>query len=64
MKHSFARAALMNQYHYRAYRLYGRISTILSGIYVIHQSDDIAELQKIATIKAHTHRVKAEKAFL
>lgn len=62
MKNGLVKGAILNQYHRAAYHLYGYVSSVMAGVYIIHQIDLVAELQKKTAMKAHSHRVWAAKA--
>lgn len=60
MKHGLVKSVLIHFYHLGAYHVYARASSYLAGVYIATPSDDLAKLQRRATMKAHTHRVRAE----
>jgi hypothetical protein len=62
MKNGIIRSVVENQYHWVAYHLCAYAAGVCSGVYVVHQIDGIADVQRRLTMKAHTHRVKAQKA--
>jgi hypothetical protein len=62
MRHGIVKSVLLNQYHRAAYKAFAKAGGILTAWYIVTPSQNIAGLQRQATIKAHYHRVRAEKA--
>lgn len=61
MSQSFTAKMITFEYHVRAYRFYGYVSKVCTALHVFHPYDMVSDIQRKATINAHTHRVRAEK---
>jgi len=61
MIRELGKKVLQQKYHVTAYRMYAYVSSLTSGLYIAHRIESIAKIQREATVRAHTHRVKAQR---
>jgi hypothetical protein len=60
----FGRKVLKFEYHWAAYHVFASASRALTVLHLINPTvDAIADYQRQAAMKAHTHRIRGEKVF-
>lgn len=48
-------------FHRLKYSYHAKVAKLATGVYIVHQTDWLAKLQRHHTKQAHTHRVKAQE---